>query len=260
MKSNTNGLEMRLRVAPSAAAVLPPRSATQAQSPRHAPQAISPPRCLSSPHPPFFLRRRIRRLSTPKNPSLVRLSEKSGLSHSQSPPHPLLPSVSSRRRIRRSAPPPHPFPVAAASVALPRHPIRPNPPPAPSAACPRSRIRRGSPPPVTPPTHTHTLATASVACPLPRPSLFPAESVPFPRRVRPPHLFACYAVSCKSAACPHRLSSASRPARSPPVPPAASVACPRRIRRPSPVSLPCRAAATRQAALLLPYHSAVSSL
>ena len=121
---------MRLRVAPSAAAVLPPRSAPQAQSPRHAPQAISPPRCLSSPHPPFFLRRRIRRLSTPKNPSLVpthpslvRLSEKLGLSHSQSPPHPLLPSVSSCRRIRRSAPPPHPFPVAA-SVARPRHPIR----------------------------------------------------------------------------------------------------------------------------------------
>ena len=109
---------MRLRVAPSAAAVLPPRSAPQAQSPRHSPQAISPPRCLSSPHPPFFLRRRIRRLSTPKNPplvpthpSLVRLSEKSGLSHSQSPPHPLLPSVSGCRRIRRSAPPPHPFPV-----------------------------------------------------------------------------------------------------------------------------------------------------
>ena len=293
---------MRLRVAPSAAAVLPPRSATQAQSPRHAPQAISPPRCLSSPHPPFFLRRRIRRLSTPKNPSLVpthpslvRLSGKSGLSHSQSPPHPLLPSVSSRRRIRRSAPPPHPFPVAAASVArrqpirsqspphpshcptthpfpvaaasvaLPRHPIRPNPPPAPSAACPRSRIRRGSPPPVPPP-HTHTPLPPHLSLVLCRVRLFsPLSQFLFPAAsgrltCPPPSLFACFAVSCKSAACPHRLSSASRPARSPPVPPAASVACPRRIRRPSPVSLPCRAAATRQAALLLPYHSAVSSL
>ena len=43
----------------------------------------------------------------------------------------------SHRRIRCY----HPFPVAAASVAKPRHPIRPNPPPAPSAACPRSRVR-----------------------------------------------------------------------------------------------------------------------
>ena len=61
-----------------------------------------------------------------------------------------------------------------------------------------------------------------------------------------PRLFACYAVTCKSVACPHRLSSASpsasRLARSPPVPPAASVACPRRL---SPVSLPYHAAATR---------------
>ena len=61
-----------------------------------------------------------------------------------------------------------------------------------------------------------------------------------------PRLFACYAVTCKSVACPHRLSSASpsasRLARSPPVSPAASVACPCRL---SPVSLPYHAAATR---------------
>jgi len=43
MKSNTNGLEKRLRVAPTAAAVLPPRSAPQTQSPRHAQQAVAPP-------------------------------------------------------------------------------------------------------------------------------------------------------------------------------------------------------------------------
>ena len=61
-----------------------------------------------------------------------------------------------------------------------------------------------------------------------------------------PRLFACYAVTCKSVACPHRLSSASpsasRLARSPPVSPAASVACPCRL---SPVSLLYHAAATR---------------
>ena len=126
----------------------------------------------------------------------------------------------SHRRIRCY----HPFPVAAASVAKPRHPIRPNPPPAPSAACPRSRVRRGSPPPDPPTTTLATAASGRLTCP-------------------PPSLFACYAVSCKSVACPHRFSSASRLARSPPVPPAASVACPRRL---SSVSLPYHVAAPRR--------------
>ena len=78
-----------------------------------------------------------------------------------------------------------------------------------------------------------------------------------------PRLFACYAVACKSVACPHRLSSASRLARLPPVPPAASVACPRRL---SSVSLPYHVAATRRRIELLyrcrtmsPQRAAVSS-